>query len=1107
MTRHLQQYLERQLNKLNLGMRAKLIIIFLLVKIIPLVLLAAIAWRQVTIQGDKLQEIAVTDSSIALNNSAIENIERMTTSAAKAVADFLYERDADIAYLAGIEPNESYYQNFLARNERRIVKKHAWVLDKDGESWVPEKAYPVLKAGVSTNKENDDMGGFHPRPPEPFEYDHLPLYDAISFIDLEGNELVKVVAEGSRKLHYPLSAEKKNIAIKENTYLKAENYFEALKKLKPGEIYVSDVIGAYVGSNFIGRYVPKEVAAAAEKRGYPIEYAPEKQAFAGRENPYGQRFEGIVRWATPVTDDSGEITGYVSLALNHDHIMEFVDHITPMKERHIELPSADEGNYAFIWDYKGRNISHPRHHSIVGFDPKTGEPQVPWLEASIYEGWQQSGIKRWTDYVKDYPIFHEQSRNKKPAPALTKDGLVGLDCRYLNNAPQCTGWMDLTKDGGSGSFYILWSGLYKLNTAAAIPYYTGHYAPSKDNDFSKRGFGFVAIGSGLDSFTEPVKETEKKLAGAVQENLRGTFFQLTTTTILLIVLVIFIAIWMASFMTKSITRLIDGISNFRSGKRHFRFNSTVKNEFGTLANSFDEMADSIENSVKNPLCIVDMNGILIYANSHAMEILNDQNTAIGSLYSEHSIYPLGLIYDPILALQEGREAQTLYLENEKRYVRGVANYLIDKDGNKNGYIVETINVTEMVLKQMELEKAMHAANSANEYKGEFLARMSHEIRTPMNAIIGLTSIVQKNLDEIKDSSPVVGSIKENVEQVERSSLHLMGLLNDVLDLSKIEAGKISISEELMSLKELVKTVTDIIKPRCLEKDIAYHEDIELFSPCSFLSDSLRLRQVLINLLGNAVKFTPEHGKIIFSIRRKERLDGRALVEFSVSDSGIGISEEALAEIFRPFEQANGEITRQYGGTGLGLSISRHIVNLLGGEISVKSKEGEGSTFSFSLWLKETHEKALPDQEKTENLLDDLSGKRILLVDDVELNRKIVEAMLTDFKLIIDEAADGEEALNKVKESPENHYALILMDIQMPKMDGYAASRAIRALDRTDVRHMGIIALTANAFKEDVDKAQEAGMNGHIAKPFKRDQLLESLFRHIKAGKKTEGNAD
>ena len=1228
---NIQEKLEMLLTKLGLGMRAKLIIIFLLVKVIPLILLAVIAWRQVTIQGDVLREIAVSDSAVALNNSAVENIERMSTDTAIKVADFLYGRDDDILYLSSIQPSEENYRSFIDSKVGRLIKKGEWVIAPDGKSWVnAQEASPSTTGGMSTNKENEDMDGFHHIPPVTFEYENKPLYDEITFIDLEGRELVKVVAAASTKVNFPLQAERKNVSLRENTYIKAETYFAQLQKLKPGEIYVSDVIGAYVGSNYIGMYTPEIVAEAAQKRGYDIKYDAEGQAYAGMENPNGQRFEGIVRWATPVTGASGQVIGYVSFALNHDHIMEFVDHITPMNERYTQLPDAYDGNYAFIWDYQCRNICHPRHHSIVGFDPTTGDPQIPWLEASIYEGWKKSGLEKWMDYVKDYPIFYEQSRKKTPALDLTKKGLVGLDGRYLNNAPQCTGWMDLTGDGGSGSFYILWSGLYKLNTAAAIPYYTGQYAPTEANNYSKRGFGFVAIGSGLEDFTRPAKATEEKLNKAITENLKGTFMQLTATTIALIVLVVFIAIWMASVFTNSIKKLINGISRFRSGERQFRFHAPVKDEMGMLADSFDDMADSIVDSVKNPLTILDMDRRIIYMNEYGLEYVQKTlDEVVGTLYSESSIYPPGSKYCPITALEEGKETEVLYEEKSEHYLKGTASYLIDKDGKKTGYVINTADVTEMTLERMkieeqrtlldkvfssspdliwykdpkgrylvvnprfaavvgksvdelvgkkdeeilpedvansfkknddetivskvalyteekvlfadnheevldsvrtpiydtngvlvgllgvardvsarvtmenqlrktqiELEQAVNDANKANEHKGEFLARMSHEIRTPMNAIIGMTNIVKRRLGESDTSdSPEMTDVKAHVKQIEASSQHLLGLLNDILDISKIEAGKIELSEEVVELPKLINTVANIIKPRCVEKSITFDTHVESFSPHTFLCDSLRLRQVLINLLGNAVKFTPEHGKVDLDIKKLDEKDGKMLLAFSVRDTGIGISEEALATIFQPFEQGDGKISRQYGGTGLGLAISRRIVQLFGGDITVKSVQGEGSEFSFSIWLRETESGELSEVTPSD-ATNKFVGKKALLVDDVAINRMIVLALLETTGMIIDEADDGLVAVKKFEESPVGTYDIIFMDVQMPNMDGYEASAVIRGLDRSDAHDVPIVALTANVFKEDVDKAIKFGMNGHIAKPVEMDKLLEVLFKFL-----------
>ncbi|MDR0622191.1 MAG: response regulator [Deltaproteobacteria bacterium] len=1069
----------------------------MLVKVLPLVLLAVIAWRQVTNQGETLKDISVEDSSKALHASAVENIERLSTIVAQRVADFLYDRDNDLIVLANSEISKKSLKSFVENKTSPIIQTGKWIYDEEQKIWVPSQPLPQIgSAGVSSNTENDES--FNPKPPDFYESKMVPIYDEITYVDLDGREQIKAVSTGTTKKRFPMDPELKDVSKKENTFVKAEDYFQHLKELEPGEIYVSDVIGAYVPSNYIGMYNPENVAKAAADRGYPIEYDPENQAYAGKENPNGIRFEGIVRFATPVAGPGGQKIGYLTMAMNHDHVMEFVDHVTPMNERTVLLPSAYEGNYAFIWDYKCRSVCHPRHHSIVGFDPETGEPQIPWLESSIYDGFLESGVLKWTDYVKDYPEFFEQSRSKKPAPALTKAGMVGLDGRYLNNAPQCVGWMDLTGGGGSGSFFILWSGLYKLNTAAAIPYYTGHYSPSEANGFSRRGFGFVAIGSELEYFTKPARETEATLNNTVAQNLRGTFIQLTLTTLALIVLVVFIAIWMASFITRNITELINGIFRFRSGERQFRFGARFKDEFGTLASSFDDMASSIEDSIKNPLSIVDMEGNVIYMNNPALNYYNKTlEEMVGRSWLPQSIFPQDSIYDPIKALIEGREAATMLESKTGRYISGLANYLYDKDGNTSGYIIETRDVTDMVQKQIELEEAMNEAKRANEHKGEFLAHMSHEIRTPMNAIIGLSSIVRGNLDHIQSDSPEYNELKDNVKQIESSSLHLLGLLNDILDLSKIEAGKIELSSEPTELKVLANTVTSIMKTRCKEKNIDFVTDIYGYEPSNFITDPLHLRQVLINLLGNSVKFTPELGTITFKVHRLDRKDGKSLMEFIVQDTGIGISEENIKAIFKPFEQGSGNITKQYGGTGLGLTISRHIVNLFGGDIKVESEVGKGSRFSFSIWLQETDLQA-PILQVAKDPKDRFVGKRVLLVDDVDLNRKIAKAMLKVTGIKVDEAVDGSAAVKMFEDSPEHTYDIILMDVQMPIMDGYQASAAIRHLDRSDAQNVPIIALTANAFKEDIDKALQAGMNAHIAKPIKTDKIVEIMSQHLAA---------
>jgi len=1229
------------MDRMGFSIKAKLVIIFLIVKIVPLIVLLLIVWNQVDKLSSDIQsrtahltdettsiitgagDLAVTDSTNALISNAVDQIERITTDTAGQVADFLYERDSDIRYLASIDPTETNYENFINNMNGLVTDQGVWDLSEDGMSWVREDAPSVqAPSRVSTNNENNDIingASFNYRPADTLTYKSIPLFDEVTFIGTDLVEKLKIVSPDSPKKNYPMGTALEDISVKANTYIGAEDYGQKLKSLQPGDIYVSDVIGAYVPTNFIGMYTPKQMIVSAvsaeitalsamdpqtdeittltanltsvktdgikaiavsgsaldpgncgplmrqtadaankliddaasgvtsqdlkdrmtalKNKVSGLKFDPYNEAFAGEENPIGKHFEGIIRWATPVVRN-GQIIGYVSFALNHDHIMQFTDHITPMSERYTELPSAFDGNYAFIWDYQCRSIAHPRNHSIVGYDPATGKEQIPWLETSIYQGLLSQvggeGLpdlqKAWPDIASSDPasgypgvnalipgvkVFDNQSRTKKPAPDLTAAGLVGLDGRYLNNAPQCTGWMDLTSQGGSGSFYILWSGLYKLTTAAAIPYYTGQYAPSETNNFSKRGFGMVTIGAGLEDFQKPAEDTADKLALVIDQanqsitqsadvtqqdittNTANTTIQLIVTTAIIIVFVILIAIWVASFIADNINVLISGLTRFRLGDRRFRFKSQRNDEFGELANSFDDMAAGIENSVTTPISITDNDMNIIYMNDMALEaVAHTFEEVEGKSYKVNSIYPFGAEYCPITALLEGRDAEIYFNAHNNKYYKGKATWLLDKGGEKIGYIITSTDMTDASLNRIRLEQAVEEANRANEHKGEFLARMSHEIRTPMNAIIGITNIVDRKLVECNDLSPEICEVREHVLQIENSSQHLLGLLNDILDLSKIEAGKIKIVNENVNVAKLGAAVFDIIRPRCESKHIDFSTDIDASLEHTLLvTDSLRLRQVLLNLLGNAVKFTPELGRICLEIKKASETDTTAHLRFVISDNGIGIEESALKHIFEAFEQGDGSITRQYGGTGLGLPISSSIIQILGGEIEVKSKPGEGSVFSFELDMATAGSDEGEDQvEELDDM--DFSGKRILIVDDVSINRMIVGTLLEYTGVGVLEAEDGKQALEIFEKSPEGSIDVILMDVMMPVMDGLEATEAIRALDRADAKTVTIIALTANAFKEDAEKALASGMDAHLTKPIDPASLISMLCKYI-----------
>ena len=560
-------------------------------------------------------EDLIVSSSNEMDRLTQVNWERLTVEIAGQLAGFLYDRDADLLGLAAhiaTAPDPAALLNAYRQEKTRHVTIPA-EFQYDGATHEWQRVNPPSQANMgqyALNKENQSK--FRYTSHNYIQKQARPLYREISILDLNGQETFKSSA---------LQPELIDTRNRAQTFAKAETYSQALDDLKPGEIYVSDVIGVYVPGHMIGPYLANRL------QGADAAFKPEDSGYAGLENPKGKRFEGIIRFVTPITRD-GKKTGYLTFALDHRHIMEFTDYVIPendessARDHHYnfrsDIKNAGKGNYAFMWDHQGRNIAHPREYFIAGFDGKTGERIPPWISRDQADAFKASGGDDLNLWLAKQPPYQNQSRDLKPNIEQVKSGLIPLDCRHLNFAPQCNGWHQINSSGGYGSFLIYWSNIWKLTTAATIPYYTGQYGQSI------KGFGVITIGANIGEFTRSSIAARNDLNNTLGEvnynfgqNIRTIGYetadvlkkfqnQMIFFGVLMIITVVAVSGFASLKFRARVSNLLQKTAELGRGELSARIDDNSNDEIGRIAQAFNDMAKTITQS-QNDLSEVNKN--------------------------------------------------------------------------------------------------------------------------------------------------------------------------------------------------------------------------------------------------------------------------------------------------------------------------------------------------------------------------------------------------------------------------------------------------------------------------------------------------------------------
>lgn len=912
-----------------------------------------------------MRDAAVTHASEGLDERVRQEIERMTTDLARSVALFLHQRDQDVLYAATLPADAAAYGAFLKHSVGPVPQSAvAWRLKADGSGWEPAEAAASESPALVVPSEGAQPDAaaqrrlWKERPPEQIGLGTpQALYLEMTLIGLDGRERLKVTTDPA------LPTDLRDIRQRENTFARAENYFDALRALQPGEIHVSEMIGVYQGTNVIGPFTP----SAAEAAGIP--YLPRTSAYAGVENPVGQRFKGIVRWATPVVRN-GVVTGYVTLALDQRHLAAFTDTLDPTDDRYAATPDPTDGNYAFMLDHKGRTITHPRHYYIVGYDAETGALVPPWLEEGMYRQWQDSGLPI-EEFLAAAPVFDDQSLNKRPSMEQLRQGTVAADCRYLNFAPQCSGWHDLTIGGGSGSFQIFWSGVSKLNTAAPIPYYTGPYADSE------RGFGYVTVGVNLTRFHAPAQEISGLIDGialafaqrtrhsvnALSSHVETIFTRAQVGLWILAAVLMAASLGIATMFSRTLGRrvseVVGGIRSFKEGHRDHRIPVRSDDEIGRIAEAFNLMAEETDGAVHGLmdseqrfratfqqsvllLALLKRDGTLIKVNPAALQVIDarDQDV-IGHPFWDTPWWrtdpvQVGRLKRAVAEAAAGRVDRFTGVHHTNSGRTVVVDLTVAAISLSTGVEILVIghDVSDRHDMERQREELIERLGRSNAELSRFAEVTAHHLQEPVRRLTSFSTRLERTLgpalEDLPDAQVSLGFITEN-------AAHLRALLQDVqVYLSADQPrGDVELVNAAWAVDEARLRLTDVIGDAAADIIVMPLPDVVIDRP--------RLRDIMVVLLENAVKFRRP------DIPLKIVVEGGASandVYLRVTDNGIGIEPRFRERVLQVFERLH-RVT-DYRGTGIGLSIVRRIAESLDGEVLIEDGIEGGTSVTVVL---------------------------------------------------------------------------------------------------------------------------------------------------------------